>query len=918
MKFIKKIAMFLIAISSGMAFAACTDKGKLTPKTDNNTVLVEVKKGQEVKTIEEPKKDGFEFKGWYKTRRGRHWLEPKPVQFPYTAKENEKLYAYFEPKDSKTHVWGPERTYKAAFAQLDNDPILNPFSYVWSHEDALMNLLRTQLFEKDINWDEAIKQKLVSKKGDLSNITKKNIGSLEQELTLGAAQEFPEILEGESQGDSPVVNGHYDDILAGKLSGTKFRFKIRKDLKWEDGTPITAEDYLFALSQYIDPKLNYFRSSNWVTSVDRKSGSGILNIRKYFLQGTKLGYVLDDKKLVEDTTGRTKPDWAKYTVLVRGVVKGEKKVIRDFYLTEAELKGLLGNEYKVGETVNLFDNPAITDEKLQTYLHPKWNQEIVKKYEMTVTAANNIFYVGEKGTIAPDVPFSAVGFKKVDDYTFDVEFERPKQYSSVVSILNNLHLVHKETYLKSKTQTGEYQYGTAKFQPLSYGAYVIKSWDEQAKMVFNKNFASEQSLKHNHKAISYEFVKNWDTKMELYKQGKFDTTGLTPDYYAQYAEDPTLRQSHTGYPQNMLLNPQDFAGKAAGAADILKDLNFRKALFFGIDRKGYNEGPNAPSIPSVFGMVDNATQYNNDPEFYTQTTEYAEMLKSLGITRDGFDKTKAKEFFDKAYTAWLAKGHSGKIQLKVIHLDSETSTKSNKYIFDEYKKLFGEDKIDFELVQLQPNAFQQKLKAKEFDLCISNVGYGSGENVSVMITLKYFFTRSVYGSNQYGSSDIEDFGYTKEQVDELFNIKEEEKLDLRKTYEFLKSKSTLSVQDGGFDDNTDSGTLKKFYDVLNKNNGYFIGDARIIHEFGLECNYIWAGSKPQYDGDVADRNTVTRYFNKKGLETMPIVPLASGSSASVYSKNFYSQWPAYHNIMQWGFARYNFLLPDPDFAFLKK
>ena len=50
---------------------------------------------------------------------------------------------------------------------------------------------------------------------------------------------------------------------ATQINSTSWTFNIREDLKFEDGTPITASTFEYSLKQYLDPEQNNSRSTTF-------------------------------------------------------------------------------------------------------------------------------------------------------------------------------------------------------------------------------------------------------------------------------------------------------------------------------------------------------------------------------------------------------------------------------------------------------------------------------------------------------------------------------------------------------------------------------------------------------------------------------------------------------------------------------
>jgi oligopeptide transport system substrate-binding protein len=325
--------------------------------------------GSQVNEPAAPTREGFKFEGWFKTKRGLTWLEPERVQFPITVDKSITLHAYWEPISSKNHNWGPGETYTSSM-DSKSTIILNPFTYQWSHESSFMDMMSTPLYGSEIDWDKAIEEGVADAPGDFSKIINKefSIDALDYvNIKIGATR-FPV----DSTGDEHLTEeGRYDRDAATQIQDKSWTYHLRNDVVFEDGTPVTAYTYEFALKQYLDPVQNNMRANSYYKTAENKNGYAIANAYEYY-------------------TGTA-----------------------------------------------------------------TWEQ---------------------------------VGFKVIDEYTFTVTTWEDMSQSSAVSF-GSMTLVHPEIYTASLTAQGTNStYGTPATPFVSYGAYVIKSWDENQKIVFNKNY----------------------------------------------------------------------------------------------------------------------------------------------------------------------------------------------------------------------------------------------------------------------------------------------------------------------------------------------------------------------------------------------------------------------------------------------
>ncbi len=860
--------------------------------------------GGEVTEPAAPSREGYDFGGWFYTKRGLTWLEDEAVEFPLSVDSAVQLYAYWTPTDSSAVDYATGETYMNSFTELTADPILNPLTYHWSHENSLMGYLSTPLYGTDVDWDQAIADGLASAPGDFSNIDDSNIGALVRKNVLYGAASFPMAVGGDFDGETGVdQDGNYSEAISREIMSTTYRYTLRDDLYWEDGSPVTAQDYYYSYFQYIDGTQNNYRASSYYPNADRSSGLRVVNARAYFLQGTEIGLGESEANPLTgdygyaELTGYVGPNVAAGYEGYIGYYLGDlfSNVPTTAYVDEATLTaaGLTAGDEGValaGEAATAFG--------FSTDSH--WLADL----DLRVDVSINPFYAGDKGDLWPAVAKEDVGFKVIDDHTFEMTFEVPISHASAMSN-GDFTLVNPEAYAASLDENGtNSNYGTYENPFVSYGAYLIKSWDPMQKIILNKNYNAMMQKYYNYKAISFEFYPNVDTKMQAFSQGLLSSASLNQTYYSQYLEDPNLKSYYNGYSEYLLFNTEAYDGQDASVVSAIQNLDFRQAFFFGFNRSEYAATVNAPNVPSllIYGGL-NATQYDNDPEWYVNTPEYAAMLEDLSIDYDtyGYDPVKAEALFDAAYDAWVAEGNEGPITLNYLTSEGAENERVDNYIIDHYTQLFGSDKISFEKNSYTTAVSSDKQDAHEFDIVLTSVGTGSVTNTSVMLPIIGLFFQETYG-DQFGFNTMSDLGIPAD----VLNITEENKIDLRATYAFLQT-----VTDR-FDETTDNGSLWPLWEILVANDGYFVGDLEILFQFGLDCTFIWAGLAPQYDGDVADRNAVTRAFDAIILEYVPVVPLLGTASAVVYASNVVNEWPAYHNIMEWGASRYWHLSTDAD------
>lgn len=746
-------------------------------------------------------RDGYYFKGWFYGKPGLTWLETDPIEFPITITESTTIHAYWEPISSRAVNYSTGETYVWSLTS-DSSLNLNPLIYEWSHETQMIDMMVTPLYSTEVDWDTAIEKGVADAPGDFSKIIAKqfSVEALDYHYILVGATRYPV----DSFGDEHLTeDGKYDRQAATTYKDSEWTFHIRQDLKFEDGTPITAHTFEYTLKQFLDPKQNNYRSTIFYKTDVNKNGYPILNSYEYY--------------------------------------RGERE----------------------------------------------WEE---------------------------------VGFEVIDDYTFKVNFFESVAQSTAVGFGNDLRLLHPSLYELSLTpDRTKSTYGTPTNPFISYGSYILKTWDENQKLVFNKNYDYVLKGTISYKSQVVQIVDNVDQRMQLFANGVLSVAGLTQDYYAQYAEDPNVYKSWDGYPQYLVINTAESKLGEDGyqQPSIMFDAKFRQALFYGFDRKYFANNVYAPNTASLLPVPLDTKAYIQDPLYYSESPAHLEILEEFGIepSTEGYIPDRAKALFNEAYTAWVAEGNTGPVSIKLISVNDEFSTKLVTYVKNHYETLFGADKLLINIVFSAPDANRAETRNWNFDISLNSVGFGASYGIQWQFPAIAFMGDWIGGgalglSQPYDKSTEDGLGAYLSEIVEI---------DLTATYEYL-----LELGEDYLIENDLTGhqlTLEALEAETDPVSGEIIKPAGIFKGTIDEISTLVIFYDSPYDGTASepfagatnDVYAIVAAMERVFIEYAILIPTVTRSSATVYAGNVVITWPAYSSAFGWGAQRYRYLNTDPDF-----
>ncbi len=480
--------------------------------------------------------------------------------------------------------------------------------------------------------------------------------------------------------------GIYEDETA-----RAWKIVLRDDLKWEDGTPITAHDFVTSAQLLLNPIANNYRADSLY-----EGDMAIAGARAYFYGG----------KYVKDAAAVIGED---YFTIDQFSAREDGQLYNDngdlwFNVNDGcswssnSLSDYVGAGYLLVD----MEDPKVPQETkdLSVALQAEWKAIValadedgyVKVDKTVATSLMNLVawlqvngtpdqysaYLGEKGKDpsyayvewnefcyygyeAEVKEFDTVGVKALSDTELVLILERPLEGFMLHYSLTGSWLVNEDLYNKCITITdGVYSstYGTSADTYMSYGPYKLVSFIRDKQIVLNKNpewygytdLAYEGTYQTTR--IVYDYIGEPTTAMTAFLQGKLDAKGLDVDQIKEYGNSEHVYYTDGASTFFVAMNPDNAAFVEWEATNPGKDKQiltvkeFRMALSFSLDRRAFNLACD-PTGNDAFAVFNN--MICSDPEKGTmyRTTEQAKdvMLEFWGISQD--DIGAGKKYADK-------------------------------------------------------------------------------------------------------------------------------------------------------------------------------------------------------------------------------------------------------------------------------
>ncbi len=526
----------------------------------------------------------------------------------------------------------------------------------------------------EMNSDDAMVQYLATPWVDMSVINTET-------------QEWAWIFEGATS-ITDVTKDHQDDLdkykctlAEGKTSadvteGYVYEIKLNPELRWEDGTKINADSYIYSMERMLSPEMKNYRANNYYGGDYAVAGG-----YDYFYSGSVAKIDNGETEAIGAVADLTKGDDGAYVTADGGKVLlavgassawcgGDALAdyvgaYADAYFNMENWDALAALCDEDGYVVATDDAIALLASVIST---DAWNED----------ESNVPCYMVYEVTF-PEASYDVVGFYKVDDYTVRYVGQQATEYNMMLGQFASPFLVYEPLYEKLKTTSGDLvttSYGTSKETSMSYGKYKLESFqpDKQMTLVQNEEWYGWEKTKDGYLVSFTDFeidgkkvqqylttkivtdVMTDDAAKQAFLKGELDSWTPSASDLVTYSLSDQMYKSPETYTERLFFNTNLDALKQMDVAEgnknsvVMSNIKFRKALSLAIDRAEWVGV--TPGFTPAYAIMNDLYYYDiyNDPTSKYRSTDAAKtaICNLYGVE---FGEGKAYKTLDEAYAS---------------------------------------------------------------------------------------------------------------------------------------------------------------------------------------------------------------------------------------------------------------------------
>ncbi len=571
----------------------------------------------------------------------------------------------------------------------------NELTYEDNNDTQILNYIVSSFFEYDYKFEDG------KKYNDDGSINVEGIVPGGYEVKYSAATKLEDVTS------SVDAKWGYTDEQK-KAGSYAWRITLREDLKWDDGTPITAADFIYTMQEQLNPLFQNMRAATYYQMTIIKGA------KDYLYSGRSVW--MDNAATGEPALGidqLVKGDDGKYTLGgndVRISLKGKLGWTNGNSLTDyVEAYGETYFNMTNWEALKALADEAgyveVTDTSIE-YLG-----SVIATEAWGETKDNVVCYM-ESYITYPEFSFEDVGYYAEGDYAIVICLDAPIKclkedgsfsYEAAYSFAS-MPLVKKDLYESCKQAPVEGSklwtstYNSSAETSASWGPYKLASFQAGKSYELVKNeYWYGYNLEDNKNQylvdrISCEEVEKTATQWIKFLGGEIDDIGLDPDHKADYRDSKyTMFAPGTGTFGMSLYANLDVLKNGDRNNGILAIKDFRKAISLYLDRDDMNASVYT-SHRSCYGLLGPSYYYDIENAGVYRDTKFAKegLLRTYGFTQNDngtwTDGTNTYDDYEAAYE--VMNGMNRTLAKELVEAAyKELTDNAEKYGYDPSKKI---------------------------------------------------------------------------------------------------------------------------------------------------------------------------------------------------------------------------------------
>lgn len=508
--------------------------------------------------------------------------------------------------------------------------------------------------------------------------------------------------------------------------GVAWAIDLREDAKWEDGTPINADTYLYSMKQILNPEMMNYRANSYY------SGAAAIGNALDYYNGGHEKYNNISSGVKSDDGGK------KYFSFFEPIAASKAYAgdsyagysLYDWYMDDLRKSEFQENYNNTGAPATGFtkmrsgdwgtvNNPKFIDitdassdnAKLAREYVEEWFQIVLDRGSSDSDLNNFYFYhTGHYDKMDFDGEEKAVGLLKTGDYQITILTAAEVTAFDFKYNFSSNWIVKEDLYEANKTAVGaltKTTYGTEKSNYMSYGPYVLTAYQRDKVIHLSRNenyfgYSDPNVVKpgeYQCTDIDIQIIPSHDTQLQMFLRGELDDISLEREDMRYYGASSRISYSPNTYTSKVTFNTdwdklverQNAAGAGINKT-IATNIKFREAFFWSLDRKNFCQTLTAGSSGAVVPINSLYVADVQTGESYRGTAQAKSVVEQLvGENTNGYDVAKAKQLFTEAYNEEIANTKTGHLNASdriVLEFKVYNSEDIYNKMMDFFKKAF--------------------------------------------------------------------------------------------------------------------------------------------------------------------------------------------------------------------------------------